>query len=392
MSDREEGSLDRERRASRSLIAALVAGGLAFSASLYPAPDEVPIFGLLELPGVDRTLGLPIRVESISVEHAAERKETSLADLLQVAQILARMPLTVPAETFTTLVQVYGLGDVLEAAGITAAPADVMNRNMAMFGGFGGGGGGGASGIALSPAVLAEWLFYLNAALHRLPVQLLDELSPVLGRLLTQFVDPVSFHRLTVSLAVVTTTPPVSGPAPAPALSVAPVAPDLSGPAPHTAAAPPPPPQPSPPPPPPQPSPPPPEQVETYTPPTYSASPMPTEAPPSHVPDPVPPSAEPAYADNTDGPFDGQGPADGAAPDADSPEVDEGDGGGGNPGGGASSGDVDPSGSSTHGGGQDSTPGGAGSPTGGADGSPTGSGESNSSGADSGPSGDTTSN
>ncbi|MCV7064016.1 hypothetical protein H7I76_34665, partial [Mycolicibacterium vaccae] len=133
----------QQSRGSRALMAAVVAGGLAFSASLYPTPDEVPIFGLLDIPAINRALGHPVRMDSLAVQNAVNANEVSIGDLLQVATILAQYPNILPMDALMSMPNTPGLREVLEAAGMTSASADVVSFHSAMFGGVGGGGGGG---------------------------------------------------------------------------------------------------------------------------------------------------------------------------------------------------------------------------------------------------------
>ncbi|MGE2834237.1 hypothetical protein [Mycobacterium sp. SMC-4] len=210
-----------------------MAGGLALSASLYPTVGEVPIPGFLDLPSVGRALGLPVLTESISTAQTVEAKQAGIAELLQLAAIIAQHPYLVPAETLKTLTQSPGFLELLERLGPGASPADGVSFGQTLFMvGFAGGGGGGYGAVAV-PASLTEWLLFLNLLLHRVPVQALNQLSEALVRMVPEYVAPEVVQQATVLIeAVAVLPPPEPVPAPPPAQSVAPAAPELPGPAP----------------------------------------------------------------------------------------------------------------------------------------------------------------
>lgn len=282
----------QDRRSARSLTAAIVAGGLALSASLYPAPDEVPFFGSFPALGIDRAIGLPVLAEPISIMRTAENRQLDVHDLLQLARMLVAQPRVVPTGAVPTPADAAAWNQLLDGADLPAAAPVDFGGLYAMLFVTGGGGGGGA--VTVDPAALPDWLLYLNFLLGRLPVRILQELSVVLQRMLPA--PPPSVVTEPQILAVPTVPvplPPETVPAPAPAQSVAPPAPDQPGPVTPATVAPPPAPVP-----PPVPVP---TQVEIPAAPTPPAAPEPADGAPPVIPEREP-SVIPAEPDHTVGP------------------------------------------------------------------------------------------
>ncbi|MGE2731100.1 hypothetical protein ACQI4F_16590 [Mycolicibacterium vaccae] len=223
-----------ERKSARSLIAAVVAGGLALSASLYPSVGEVPIPGFLDLPKVARALGLPVLTGGLPTQRPmSPAQQADLAELLHLATIIARNPHLVPAEVLRALIQTPGFTDLLDRIGRDGTAPGGVDFGRNFFSGFVGGGGGGGGSMAL-PGTLAEWLFFLDVLLHRLPVRVLVQLSAALTRMVP---EPVAVESVVQATALIQTVavvlpPPETVPALPPAQSAAPVAPELVGPAP----------------------------------------------------------------------------------------------------------------------------------------------------------------
>lgn len=218
-------SLNDERRASRSLIAAIVAGGLALSASLYPKPDELPIVDRLNVPGIDGVLDISEHIESILMKHVAEFDGVSVGELLKAAEVLEGQPNVVPVKMLLALTETFGIRHVLEGLERIAVTADILRTQTIVFGG--GGGGADGSPLMVLPKSLSEWVLLLDMLLHRTPEQLLDRLSYAITRLLPQLADPVVLQRLTSTVAAaptiqaftvegVVTSPPSIAPPPPP--------------------------------------------------------------------------------------------------------------------------------------------------------------------------------
>ncbi len=199
---------------SRTLISAIAAGALALSASLYPSSGESTIINSLEVPGAEYGFGLPDRIESLSIRHVVEFDDLELADVLQVATILAEHPNIVSIDTLLTLTNPYQLQSVVEiilSSGVSGL--DVSALPVA----FGGGGGGGGS-PAMLPTTLAQWMLFLGMLLDRIPVRFYDAISGVIARMLPALVDPFGMQRVATLLTAVTAVAPaVVVPAPLPA-------------------------------------------------------------------------------------------------------------------------------------------------------------------------------
>ncbi|RZT25333.1 hypothetical protein EV589_1065 [Mycobacterium sp. BK558] len=232
---RRTGGIDcDERKSARALIAAIVAGGLAVSAVLYPTPGEVPFIGSLDAPSADHASGLPGRVESISTNYAAAFEEVGLQQLLQVVNIFRENPHAMSVDTLVTLTNTYGLRNVVQVLAAVGVTGVVSRSPSEIFGGAVGGGGGGS--LTALPGTLPEWALLLEFLLHRLPAQFLDSLPAVISRMLPAL-DPVGIQSVMTSLtAVAALSPPIPVPAPAPAPSAVPMPVDAPGPAPSTVA------------------------------------------------------------------------------------------------------------------------------------------------------------
>jgi hypothetical protein len=278
------GDFEAQRRSSRSLIAGIVAGGLALSASLYPTPGELPIIGRLDSPGIGAASEIADRLGAvISTTHVAF-DEAAVTTLLHVAKVFMEHPNIVSVDTLLTLTETYGVQNVLQSFETIAVTADILRTHTDVFNGGGGGGGGGAQVVL--PNTLSEWMLLLGMLINRLPGQFLDTLSHAIARLVPELVDPVAFRRLvTIVAAEAPIEPPTPLPAPVQTLLVAPsLAADVPGPAtpleekPAAPQSPPPPPLPQ-------------QGVETVVVmPTTSAVPAPIEAPPTSVTEtPLPP-------------------------------------------------------------------------------------------------------
>ncbi|MEZ0340676.1 hypothetical protein ACAG25_11910 [Mycobacterium sp. pV006] len=241
MSDRTD-PVDGERRSARSLTAAVVAGGLALSASLYPAPDEVPFFGSFGDPGLNQAFGLPVLVEPISIIRRAEDTTIGTHELWQLARVLVAQARLTPNDAVSVPA---AWGQLLDAGDFPAAVPVSCEMYSAIFVMSGGGGGGASVGAAALP----DWLIYLNFLMRQLPARIFHELATVLQRIAPPPPVPEAAGIQILALpAAPVPLPPETVPAPAPAQSVAPPAPGMPGPVTPASAAPPaPPPDPLPP-------------------------------------------------------------------------------------------------------------------------------------------------
>ena len=278
------GNFNDERRSSRTLIAATVAGGLALSASLYPTPGELPIIGRIDSPGINAVLGIADRLETVMIERVVEINEAAMGKLLDVARVLMEHPNVVSVDTLLTLMETYGVDNVLEGLERIAATADILRTHTDLLNG----GGGGGAPLVL-PGTLSEWVLLLDMLLNRVPGQFFDMLSHAISWMMPKHTDPIVIRQLaTIVAAEVPMSPPTPLPAPEHTQSVAPpLAADVPGPAtpPETAAV-----QEQIPPP----LPPAWQAVETVViTPTVSAVPTPTEVPPDIFTEVPPPPALP---------------------------------------------------------------------------------------------------
>lgn len=105
---------DSERRKSQTIGAVVVAGGLAFSAALYPQPDGLHLHDLLtpgpESPAEPPNSGAP-RFLSLNYVDAAR---LNLGDLVKLAALTSDLP-ALATSGLVDLVQTYGLPDVVRA-------------------------------------------------------------------------------------------------------------------------------------------------------------------------------------------------------------------------------------------------------------------------------------
>jgi hypothetical protein len=143
--------VEREQSATRAVVAAVLAGGLAFSVSLFPLPsDDTRLLDLLPpeneisewfAPSGKATVG-----RLVAVAGAIE-----LADLLKLTELVEGEPRDLPTYVLPTLVQSYGLPmvvHILELAKANSIPPEALP---ALGGASGGGGSGGPAVPANTP-------------------------------------------------------------------------------------------------------------------------------------------------------------------------------------------------------------------------------------------------
>jgi hypothetical protein len=213
-----------ERPLSRKWASAIVVGGLAFSASLYPIPETWPLQDLLG-PDTNRVFTTPDRIESASVSHAVEKKVT-LSEIVRIIDIIEQNPKTLTVETLLTLTDAYGLNQVVMSlqSAVAQRPAETPID--------GGGTHRSVAPPAAMPGGLPDLFLLMELLLHRLPSHLFKNLMTVIAGFLPQLAQVIAPWRsaLPQPAAAVPAPPPHSVPAPAPLL-VAPLPVESPGPA-----------------------------------------------------------------------------------------------------------------------------------------------------------------
>lgn len=211
---RTSGGSDDESSCTRTIVAALVAGGLALGASLYPTPSQSLSIGSLDSPGIERAYGSPESTRSASMKRVVDFGDIDLPALLAVSKFLVESPGAVSVETLLNLTDTTWFRDVVDTIeGISVSESE-KHYFSATFAALRGGGGGGGGSSAALPTTLQDWAMFLNLLLYRLPSYVFDRLSGAIAKALPGFIDPFGIERLEASLSAMIAPPPVVVPNP----------------------------------------------------------------------------------------------------------------------------------------------------------------------------------
>ena len=181
-----------ERSASRAVGVAIVAGGLAFSVSLYPVPGESPTLKLTppkhELSESPKTVDLEF-VNS----RLPDFSKLELPDLAKLAGLVSHTFPDLPVDDLLGLVKTYGLPDLVKSFELLQSVAPMMSfepssQSVLSLSGGGGGGGGGLP-PALPTDVLPAWVTLLEYLTHNLPASV----GPRLAEIITSVVQSLAF-------------------------------------------------------------------------------------------------------------------------------------------------------------------------------------------------------
>ena len=153
-----------ERSASRAVGVAIVAGGLAFSVSLYPLPGESPTLKLTppkhELSESPKTVDLEFVNSKLP-----DFSKLELPDLAKLAGLVSHTFPDLPVDGLLGLVKTYGLPDLVKSFELLQSVAPMMSfepssHSVLSLSGGGGGGGGGLP-PAVPTDVLPAWVTLL---------------------------------------------------------------------------------------------------------------------------------------------------------------------------------------------------------------------------------------
>jgi hypothetical protein len=147
-----------ERSANRAVGAAIVAGGLALSVSLYPLPGESPLLELF--PPKQELSEFPKSVDFKFMNRKLQDFSTlEVRDLAKVVELLDHTLPGFPTDAFLDLVKTYGVRDVVKSLELLKS-FEPLTRSVPGFSGGGGGGGGGSPGDPTD--VLPAWVMLLE--------------------------------------------------------------------------------------------------------------------------------------------------------------------------------------------------------------------------------------
>jgi hypothetical protein len=154
-----------ERSASRAVGAAIVAGGLAFSVSLYPLPGE---WQRLELfPPKHELSELPKLADAGLLNRKLPDFSTlQLPDFVKLVEQLNHNFPDLRTDALLDLVTTYGLPDLVRSLELMKS---LGSLTLSFPGFFGGGGGGGGGSVDVPPNVLPALVMLLEFLKQNLP-------------------------------------------------------------------------------------------------------------------------------------------------------------------------------------------------------------------------------
>lgn len=200
---------------SRAVGAALVAGGLAFSISLYPLPDGPQLWDLLA--PTQEASSAPAKVIQASFLNL-ELPELDTLDVPDLAKLAALSgdPTALPTSELLDLAMTYGMPDVMRALGLIQSYSTLAQS----FPAFSGGWGGDTSSVPLDVWPALVWLLeYLqqnppqlsNVGLIEMITTFFATVAPALDISKTQPAPLIEVQSTAVDVA-----PPPTEVAPAP--------------------------------------------------------------------------------------------------------------------------------------------------------------------------------
>ena len=154
-----------ERSASRAVGAAIVAGGLAFSVSLYPLPVESQLLELF--PPKHELSEFPQLADARLLNRELPDFSTlELPDFVKLVELLNHNFPDLRTDALLDLVKTYGLPDLVRSLELLMSLGSPTHS----FPGFSGGGGGGGGGSAhVPPNVLPALVMLLQFLKQNLP-------------------------------------------------------------------------------------------------------------------------------------------------------------------------------------------------------------------------------
>lgn len=200
-----------ERSANRAVGAAIVAGGLAFSVSLYPLPSDSQILDGLPSPDHELT-EFPALIKEAAVDNdISDASELQLTDLVKLAELFDDDILDVPPVILLELVKTYGLPDVVKSLEFikSLAPTTEHFFDVAYS-------GGGASANA-APNALPGIVILLEYLMHYFPsvpgCGLLELITRILPTFMQSLVGPhpVAVPIRPAEIAAIVRTPLLTG-------------------------------------------------------------------------------------------------------------------------------------------------------------------------------------
>ena len=201
-----------ERSASRSVIVAVTAAGLALSVSLYPAPGLSPINIFAgEGSQVREALNLPSDIESMSMTFVGEARELEGMESRNIGNLLSHSPELALFAMTATLLDSYDLSDVVGGQERFVFSPSVLSSPTLVYG------GGYSQGFAYT---LPELLMMLNQLSQRVTAEFFAFVSGLISQLLQTQQQPASqLHRDLPPMTAVAETPshlpaPASAPQP----------------------------------------------------------------------------------------------------------------------------------------------------------------------------------
>jgi hypothetical protein len=154
-----------ERSASRAVGAAIVAGGLAFSVSLYPLPGKSQLLELF--PPKHELSEFPQLADARLLNRELPDFSTlELPDFVKLVELLNHNFPDLRTDALLDLVKTYGLPDLVRSLELVKSLGSLTQS----FPGFSGGGGGGGGGSAdVPPNVLPALVMLLQFLKQNLP-------------------------------------------------------------------------------------------------------------------------------------------------------------------------------------------------------------------------------
>jgi hypothetical protein len=204
-----------DRSAHRAIGAAIVAGGLAFSVSLYPLPDQSQLLELYPPKGALSDFPKLIDVKSANHKLAAITAD-GLSDFPKLFDFLNTNFQDFPTAGLLDLVNTLGLPASATSLDVLKSLESFQHTFPGASGG-GGGGGGGSAGIPVDvlPALLV-WLEFLQQHFPTLGLaDVLTNVLPAFGKLFAVAIPSAptaSVGTMSIAAAPVAPAPPPPGP------------------------------------------------------------------------------------------------------------------------------------------------------------------------------------
>lgn len=217
--------VEREQSATRAVVAAVLAGGLAFSVSFFPLPsDDARLLDLLP-PENEISEWFAPRGKATVGRLVAVASTIELADLVKLTELVEGKSHDLPAYVLPILVQSYGLPMVVHILELAKANSTSPEALPALRVAAGGGGRSAPAVPADSPPALILLLQLLasvfpqnvDASVWERVAEALPQFSQLISSLKSQVALTAPVPVSTMTLRSVPLPPPPSPPPPAPA-------------------------------------------------------------------------------------------------------------------------------------------------------------------------------